>query len=53
MVFIGAILVCVISIGAVVSLAISGSVVMLKSVEKDNKRAKDLIKSRTTPLNQH
>jgi hypothetical protein len=53
MVFIAALLVGVMSVGAVVSMAVSGSVHMLKTVEKDNKRAKDLLKSRTTPHNQY
>ena len=53
MVFIAALLVGVMSVGAVVSMAVSGSVHMLKTVEKDNKRAQDLIKSRTMPHNQY
>ena len=53
MVFIAALLVGVMSVGAVVSMAVSGSVHMFKTVEKDNKRAQDLMKSRTTPHNQY
>lgn len=53
MVFIAALLVGVVSVGAVVSMAVSGSVHMLKTVEKDNRRAEDLIKSRTTPHHQY
>ena len=53
MVFVAALLVGVMSVGAVVTMAVSGSVHMLKTVEKDNRRAQDLIKSRTTPHNQY
>jgi hypothetical protein len=53
MVFIAALLVGVMSVGAVVSMAVSGSVHMMKTVEKDNRRSQDLIKSRTTPHNQY
>ena len=53
MVLIAALLVGAMSVGAVVSMAVSGSLHMLKTVEKDNKRAQDLIKSRTTSHNQY
>lgn len=53
MVFIAALLVGVMSVGAVVTMAVSGSVHMLKTVEKDNRREQDLLKSRTTSHNQY
>ena len=53
MVFIAALLVGIVSVGAVVSMAVSGSVHMLKTVERDNERAQNLIKSRTTAHNQY